>query len=430
VNKEVLVYAAIAIVLPAVALWTNIGPPLPNPSAAPPPPITATPAAAAPSPLPPAPTPTPTPVVPPPPARGRATPAPPRPLARLEPAAGAYIGVSLDWGWDTATAFNRRLGARAAVYVQFVHFPMAPADEAAVDGFIDQVVAEGGMALLTLEPRAGLGAVTPANAAALADRLAGYNRRGAPVFLRFAHEMNGSWYPWSQQPAAFVDAFRLIAAAVHQRAPRTAMLWAPNYGAGYAFRGGRYQARPGTADFVALDTNADGRLDMNDDMYAPYYPGDDAVDWVGMSVYHWGNTHPWGENELPEADKFIAHLTGTYVGLNGDERGVPDFYRVYVEGHGKPMSVTETAAFFRPGLGGDERRIKQAWQQQVFSDRVARDFPGVKMINWFEWRKFETEVGDVVDWTVSRDPVVARDFMFELTNPHWRFGPALAAERG
>jgi hypothetical protein len=61
---------------------------------------------------------------------------------------------------------------------------------------------------------------------------------------------------------------------------------------------------------------------------------------------------------------------------------------------------------------------------------VARDFPGVKMINWFEWRKFETEVGDVVDWTVSRDPGLARDFMFDLTNPHWRFGPAPSAERG
>jgi hypothetical protein len=164
-------------------------------------------------------------------------------------------------------------------------------------------------------------------------------------------------------------------------------------------------------------------------MYAPYYPGDDAVDWVGMSIYHWGSAHPWGENELPEEGKFIAHITGTYIGLNGDERAVPDFYRVYADEHGKPMSITETAAFFRPGLGGDERGIKQAWQRQVFDDRVARDFPNIKMINWFEWRKFETEVGDVVDWTISRDPELARAFLFDLANHHWRFSGAVLGDR-
>ena len=65
---------------------------------------------------------------------------------------------------------------------------------------------------------------------------------------------------------------------------------------------------------------------MADDSYAPYYPGDDAVDWVGMSLYHWGATYPWGENELPEANKFTDQLTGTYVGANGDDSLLPDFY--------------------------------------------------------------------------------------------------------
>jgi len=40
-------------------------------------------------------------------------------LARLEPATGAYFGVNLDWGQDSATAFNQRLGIPAAVYVIF-----------------------------------------------------------------------------------------------------------------------------------------------------------------------------------------------------------------------------------------------------------------------------------------------------------------------
>jgi hypothetical protein len=37
-----------------------------------------------------------------------------------------------------------------------------------------------------------------------------------------------------------------------------------------------------------MDTNGDGAIDMYDDMYTPYYPGDDWVDWVGMSIFHFG----------------------------------------------------------------------------------------------------------------------------------------------
>ena len=63
-----------------------------------------------------------------------------------------------------------------------------------------------------------------------------------PVVVRFAHEMNGSWYPWGQQPAAYVEAFRRVAGAVHTGAPGSAVMWAPNYGGGYPFTGGTHAA--------------------------------------------------------------------------------------------------------------------------------------------------------------------------------------------
>ena len=46
----------------------------------------------------------------------------------------------------------------------------------------------------------------------------------------------------------------------------------------------RFAAKPGTASYVAMDTNGDGVVDNLDDPYEPYYPGDTSVDWVGMSV--------------------------------------------------------------------------------------------------------------------------------------------------
>ncbi|WP_222272035.1 glycosyl hydrolase [Modestobacter marinus] len=262
-----------------------------------------------------------------------------------------------------------------------------------------QVRDGGGSLLLTLEPTGGLATVTDEAAAELAARLVGYNRGGVPVVVRFAHEMNGSWYAWGQQPAAYVAAFRRVAAAIHAGAPGSLMMWAPDYGGGYPFTGGRFAAVPGTGDAVVLDTDGDGVVTIADDPYAPCWPGDDAVDWAGMTLYHWGDAWPWGENEVPEPSKFVAQLTGEYVGLGGDDRGLPEFHEVYGVQHGKPVAVPETAAFSARGAGGaGELAVKRAWWQQVSDPRLPALLPRLAMVNWFEWSKQEPEVGAEVDW--------------------------------
>jgi hypothetical protein len=356
------------------------------------------------------------------PVLGACTPAPPPVTgvlsdgARLEPASGAYFGVNLDWRVDSPAEFNRRLGRRAAVYVRFFRFPLVDSDIVVLESTITAVAREGGMLLVTLEPLEGLAAVTPEAAGALATRLARANSRGAPVFVRFAHEMNGSWYPWSQQPGAYIDAFRIVAEAVHSQAPASAMIWAPNYGGGYPFASGPFAARPGGADFALLDTDHDYLLGMADDPYGPYYPGDDAVDWVGISLYHWGSEYPWGENEMPEPGKFMAQLRGEYVGLNGDDSDLPDFYATYWTGHGKPVAIPETAAFFDPTRSSPgELVLKQAWWSQVLDSVFLAAHPGIKMVNWFEWIKPEQDVGGaIVDWRALGSPSIGDRFRQDL----------------
>ncbi|SFL88691.1 glycoside hydrolase family 26 protein [Geodermatophilus ruber] len=321
----------------------------------------------------------------------------PTPAADLVPASGAYLGVNLEWGRQTLAEYAADLGEQPAVAVSFAHFPFAPGEERNLDLAVDQLAAAGGMLLLTLEPHDGLPAVTGPASGDLAERLDGWNRRGVPVIVRFAHEMNGSWYAWGQQPAEYVAAFRRVADAVHAGAPGSAMMWAPNYGGGYPFAGGEHQG-----DDSALDTDGDGTVTGADDPYAPYWPGEDAVDWVGMSLYHWGSAWPWGENEVPEPGKFVAQLTGTYAGLAGDDRGLPDFYGVYGEQHGKPVAVPETAALYAPGRrGAAELELKQAWWRQVYDPAIAVQLPRLAMVNWFEWDKDEPEIGGRVDWTAT-----------------------------
>lgn len=336
----------------------------------------------------------------------------------LVPTSGAWLGVSIDWGHESLAEYADRVGRTPAVAGTFAPVPMPAKERAYVDQAVEQARASGSMLLLSLEPLEGLDAVTAQVAQDVAAQVDAYTRSGVPVLIRFAHEMNGSWYAWSQAPRRYVRAFRRVATAVHEGAPGAAMMWAPNYGGGYPFVGGRYQARPGSPRAKVLDTDQDGRLTGADDPYAPYWPGREFVDWVGMSLYHWGNGYPWGENEVPEPGKFRDQLRGTYRGSAGDERAVPDFYQEYGQRARRPVAVTETAAFYVPGGGGEpERAVKLAWWQQALAPDLLADMPWLRMVNWFEWEKEEPEVGAVVDWTVTRDVALRDEFVADL--PDW-----------
>ena len=338
-------------------------------------------------------------------------------VAESIPDAGVMFGVNLDWGAESLAQFADKLGKRPEVAVSFATFPMDAQTVTNVNAAADQVRMNGGTLLLTLEPHQGLAAVTDAVARDLAALVRPFNDTGVSVIVRFAHEMNGSWYEWGQQPIEYVDAFRRVAAALRKDAPATAMMWAPNYGGGYPYIGGAFEAGAGESRFELLDTNADGVLTMADDPYEPYYPGDDVVDWVGMSLYHWGSKYPWGENEMPEPGKFAAQLTGEYNGLNGDDRATPDFYQRYGVDRGMPVAIPETAALFAPSeftIVADELAIKQAWWRQVVSDETVAQFPQLHMVNWFEWNKVESEVGAAVDWTITSSPEILDSFSADV----------------
>jgi hypothetical protein len=309
--------------------------------------------------------------------------------------------------------------------VSFVSFPLSPADTANLDAAAAQARDAGAVLVVTLEPWGGLAAATTEAARELARRLAGYGTDGVPAIVRFAHEMNGSWYPWGQDPVAYVAAFRRVADAVHGLASTAATLWAPNQGAGYPYAGGEYEARPGGPAARALDTDGDGSVDEDDDPYAPYWPGGGFVDWVGMSLYHWGTAYPWGENEVPAAGSLDAMITGSPA-VGGDSS--PDFHADYAERYGKPLAIVETAAFFRPdGGGAEEQAIKSAWLDQVFAADARSRYPLLRLVNWFEWRKHEAEVGAVVDWRITADPALRDLFLASMANG-FRLGPAVPPE--
>ncbi len=341
-------------------------------------------------------------------------------LARNGPDSGVWVGMNLDWASQSVSDVSAALGAPPATVVSFVSFPMTADDTTNLTAAATQAADAGSVLIVTLEPWGGLASATEAATTDLAEMLAAFGAEGVPTIVRFAHEMNGSWYPWSQDPAAYVAAFRRVADVVHATAPTAGMLWAPNQGEGYPYKGGKYGAAPGSSAAQALDTDGNGRLGSRDDPYAPYWPGASYVDWVGMSLYHWGDTYPWGANVVPAPDKFSQLITGT-----SGSGSTPDFYSGYAERYGKPLAIVETAAFFRPGGGGaTARAIKGAWLGQIFSAGTKAAFPLLRIVNWFEWQKFETEVDAVVDWRIAAAPTTRHEFLAAMTDG-FHLGPAV-----
>lgn len=353
-------------------------------------------------------------------------------LARLEPASGCLSGILLG-DTDSAAGVSARLGLTPAVFVKFFGFPMTPGTQGSIGAFLQEVRASGGIAMLTMEPFGsdtgsgftGLNAVTPQSCIDLANLCASHEAQGiAGIMVRFGHEMNGNWYPWGQKPSLYRQKFQLLAQEVHARTSRTAMVWAPNNGIGYPYGTGVYSPAPGSADFLSLDTNHNGFLSEADDMFDPFYPGDAAVDWVGLTIYHWGVTYPWLENEPPFPSEFASTMNA--ANSSGTTAFARWFYSRYCSDgvHNKPLAIAETAAFYNTEQpGANELAMKQAWFRQLYNisgasadgPDVAVTFPKMKCINWFDHYKRESEAqSQFIDWRVSANPLVRNAFVSAL----------------
>jgi hypothetical protein len=339
----------------------------------------------------------------------------------LAPENGFYWGVDLPWDKENPASFNADFGQNAAMFGGSYAFPLTADGETALTRTLNQISAQGAIAVITLNPSVPLSDITPSMADDFASRLAATSTRfGVPVLVRFAPEMNGSWVSWGQQPEAYVAAFRNMADAIHHRAPRADMVWSPVIATGYPFGGGAFSPALDSSDAQAMDTNADGLVDTADDPYAPYYPGDDVVDWAGIRFMYWGNTYPYGANLLPDADRFSTVLHGRTA-----ESHV-DFPAVYADQRGKPF-LLETAALFNPGSesdGATSAGIKSAWMNQILHEIGTGGLPSLKALLWFDHVQAEGEVGGAsIDWGISEQASVARTIVGDLAQSSVHYGP-------
>lgn len=174
--------------------------------------------------------------------------------AKLEPKVGCYLGALAPheqtlYGATYFREFPALVGKDLAGYLIYMnygdnietfrtHFQEAKNNDCSIE--------------LALEPNSGLDMVQDDETLRTFARK--LNEFDAPVFLRFANEMNDTGNAWHLEgPEKYKEKFKIVANVIHEEAPKVAMVWAPN---NFPFT----------------------KIDM-------YYPGDEYVDWVGLSIY-------------------------------------------------------------------------------------------------------------------------------------------------
>ncbi|KAJ8327407.1 hypothetical protein QVD99_008049 [Batrachochytrium dendrobatidis] len=343
-------------------------------------------------------------------------------LSRLEPAAGRIlVGFHLDWKLETPSTIKAITGWAPAISNAFVMFDPTipnPMDYNLLTWHVWQVSLVGGIFQLTVQP-VNINQIPDSTLDTFAQALRDLNAKyGVPILLRYGHEMNGDWTDYGYQPTAFTQGFVKMAKKVRMYTNMTAMVWGPNLGVTYPFITSEADvvlptAKSNPIDFALLDTNKDGKITSLDDPYGPYYPGDEWVDWVSMSLYWYpdGNT---GYNILPPDNYFLDSLHGSGENIpkinpvivnNG---GLHDFYERFAHQKNKPFMIPETSAPYissKPFIK-KEADIKQNWWRQIFD--AAKKLPLLKAVVFFEELKVDDETRD---WRILANDTVRPVFL-------------------
>lgn len=162
-----------------------------------------------------------------------------------EPASGVVLGYTNDMK-DTYPTYAQK---DAGMWLKY--FPYGDDPEEVFKFTKFHSLDENTVVLLAVEPTAGLSSINTQSTKELAQYL---HDSGKSIMVRFANEMNESnclWY--TSDPQEYIDAYIAFAKVFRQYAPEIPLVWSPNF---------------------FPSNNIDD-----------YYPGDEYVDYVGISSY-------------------------------------------------------------------------------------------------------------------------------------------------
>lgn len=256
----------------------------------------------------------------------------PTPALSAPMALGAFIPGSHD-NPRLIDAFGRLAGRKPVIvnsYKDWSSLPFARSE-------LDSIWKRGAVPMITWEPWITSGRGFPLRAIA-AGRFDRYLRQAAgsaalwakPLFVRFAQEMNGNWFPWGRgvggnTPRDFRKAWKHIVDLFRNYgATNVIWVWSPNEDAGRSFQ------------------------------FRPLYPGDEWVDWVAIDGFNFGGSEAW-----------------------------PSFTRVFGSTYDRLVAITARPVMIAETASTESGGEKAAWIASALG-REAPRFSHVRALVWFD----------------------------------------------
>lgn len=256
---------------------------------------------------------------------------------KYEPTQGVYLGMypgENNLEYNLANIENI-YGKKHSMYLTYVQFnPNAGYYSKFPTNFANQVKALGGSIQIGWEPDAP-GGLNGMDENYVREFIREARQSDIPVFLRFASEMNGGWVPWHGDPELYKAKWKWMYQIVkEEKADNVVMVWAPNF--------------------------------LPREKIDAYYPGDEYVDWVGLSLYRF---------PIEAGEEKLAATPMNFL------RPIYEKYK-----H-KPMMLSEMGVGIK-SYSNNQTYINWSKQQmEYFYRALPREFPQIKAINYFNYDK-------------------------------------------
>ncbi|BGP43571.1 hypothetical protein JCM10449v2_007612 [Rhodotorula kratochvilovae] len=354
---------------------------------------------------------------------------------------GISLGFLTQWGVDEPSDVIRALGASPVAWGDYLNVGASDSNPQfeQVDYHLSEVTrATRGDVKAVYIPAVLFGGRmnqwTQEMSDALANKMRDLNRRGITVWLRFCYEMNGGWMSYGLQPEDYVKTWRSVTDTIRAATNETYMLWAPNVWTG-----------------SSTDIQS----------YEPYWPGEEYVDLVGLSVYAFGPER--SINRVPSSDFFRDSFQSFYDLVSPSsasirenplrleaayqpviaETSAPYYYHIPQNSRfwGQQGDTDITKPFpnltrLEPSLAeppyprsDDELAVKASWLAQLTGNSTAQRFPHLKLVNMFNYLKKGNATAEVL----ADFRYVGSDSGFNATVEAWlreNFGNQTAYEQG
>lgn len=219
-------------------------------------------------------------------------------------------------------------------------------------------------------------------------------KTGIPLMIEFGTEVNGDWFPWNGRwngggtkdkygdpkladgPERFRDAYRHIIQIFRQNNVRN-VTWV-----------------------FHVDDESWPRTSWN--AMAAYYPGDDYIDWIGISVY--GALVP-GEEWTEFKDSFdAAYAEFTAISAS------------------KPLALLEYGVVEDPEIGD-----KAAWIRKALDSIRANRYPRIKAVSYWN-EAWENDDGSISDLRIDSSTAVLNAYRSRVADPVFVTEPRFSEE--